>query len=304
MPDGHSTTVGRGALRKASGDPLHHEPAAPPVEMDAWLAAPPTPPPAARPDEPPSAWLRGWIVVILVMTLAAGIAAALALPLPLRPAVIVPFALLCPGMALIRLVRIPSHLGEVTLGIALSIAIDGLVAGALLYANAWSPAWTFTILVGITLVGLALDPLIVPRPAWGSIGRVLADRARLLAGVPAPAEGAAGAARARAEGQRGPASAAASADQPARRAPETPRTAPPARRGAPEDDDELPPPPVAVVHRRPAAAAKPVPPTKRRGRRVALGSDPLDNADIRRAHRNPIDQALDDLAKGREEDPS
>ena len=34
------------------------------------------------------------------------------------------------------------------------------------------------------LVGLALDPMLVPRSAWRAVGQTLADRGRLLAGLP------------------------------------------------------------------------------------------------------------------------
>lgn len=65
------------------------------------------------------------------------------------------FLLACPGLALAPLVRLHDALGTVTVAIALSIAIDTIVASALLYCGAWSPAAAYAILAAITIGGAA-----------------------------------------------------------------------------------------------------------------------------------------------------
>jgi hypothetical protein len=75
--------------------------------------------------------------------LASGLIAVLAMlpgiPVPVRAVVVVGFALVCPGLAWVRLIHVEDRLAELTLGIALSIAIGTLIASLQAYAGAWSP---------------------------------------------------------------------------------------------------------------------------------------------------------------------
>lgn len=59
-------------------------------------------------------------------------------PVPVRAVAIVGFALVCPGLAWVRLLGVQDRLAEWTLGIATSIAIATLVASLQAYAGAWS----------------------------------------------------------------------------------------------------------------------------------------------------------------------
>jgi hypothetical protein len=81
---------------------------------------------------------------------------------PVRSALVAAFVFLCPGLALVRLLRLEEPLFELTLGIALSLALAGLVSVALLYAHAWSPGKGLAILAAIALGGswfeLATEP--------------------------------------------------------------------------------------------------------------------------------------------------
>ncbi len=83
---------------------------------------------------------------------------------PLRPLLALWFLLVCPGMAFVGLLRLHDRLVELTLAIALSLALDALVAGAMLYTGAWSPEGSLAILIGLSAVG-ALLQLAVPRDA-------------------------------------------------------------------------------------------------------------------------------------------
>jgi uncharacterized membrane protein len=71
----------------------------------------------------------------------------------LRTLLTVWFLVACPGLALAPLVGLRDALGTVTVAIALSIALDTIVAGALIYADAWSPVAAFMILAAITVAG-------------------------------------------------------------------------------------------------------------------------------------------------------
>ncbi len=70
------------------------------------------------------------------------------------------FLLLCPGMAIVRLLETRDPVAELTLAIALSIALDVIVAGGLLYAGAWSPNAALGILMAITVGGVLLELLV------------------------------------------------------------------------------------------------------------------------------------------------
>jgi uncharacterized membrane protein len=73
----------------------------------------------------------------------------------LRTLLAVWFLLACPGLALAPLIGLNDALGTATVAIALSIALDTIVAGALLYVGVWSPGAAFMILATITLAGAA-----------------------------------------------------------------------------------------------------------------------------------------------------
>ncbi len=91
--------------------------------------------------------------------LASGLIAVLALlphvPVPVRAVLIVGFALVCPGLAWVRLVHIEDRLAELTLGVALSIAIGTLVASLQAYAGAWSPKGCI-VLLALVVVAAAV----------------------------------------------------------------------------------------------------------------------------------------------------
>jgi heme A synthase len=70
------------------------------------------------------------------------------------------FLLVCPGMALVRLLRIHSPLLEWMLALAVSIALDGLVGSIFIYSETWAPETVVaTLLLGS--VALALVQLVL-----------------------------------------------------------------------------------------------------------------------------------------------
>jgi uncharacterized membrane protein len=76
---------------------------------------------------------------------------------PIRPAIIFCFLLLCPGMAFIPLLRLRDRLTELTLAVALSLALDTAVAETMVLTKQWSPQVGLVVLISISLVGAALQ---------------------------------------------------------------------------------------------------------------------------------------------------
>jgi hypothetical protein len=157
--------------------------------------APPNtaPPNVAPPDGPaPGARAREWPVirdqarVLAVPALLAGstVVVALALLLGTTAAIapiVVGFSLLVPGLALVRLLRLGEPVLEAVAAIVISISIVGLLAVVQVYTGLWSPAFVTWVLVGVTAVGLAGDPVIVPASARARIDARLAPARAALA---------------------------------------------------------------------------------------------------------------------------
>lgn len=103
--------------------------------------------------------MRGvwWPVAIVLSAALAGAAFAARLGPPLQPIAAFWFLLVCPGMAYIRLVRIATPLVELALAVALSLALDTLVAEAFVLAGRWSAAGALATLIALSLVGAALQ---------------------------------------------------------------------------------------------------------------------------------------------------
>jgi hypothetical protein len=99
-----------------------------------------------------------WPAALLFLTIAVTFVTFTGMLTPLRALVAVPFLFLCPGMVWVRLLRVRSELHELVLGIALSLAINTIVATAFVYANLSSARLSLAVLVVITLFGLGLDP--------------------------------------------------------------------------------------------------------------------------------------------------
>lgn len=107
-------------------------------------------------------WL--WPAIIILSTVAAGLVAFVITDTAVRPFIILWFLFVCPGMALVHFFRLEEQVVEWILALALSFAVDAIVAGVLLYVGRWSPTATLEILMGISLGGailqIALDPLV------------------------------------------------------------------------------------------------------------------------------------------------
>ena len=95
-------------------------------------------------------------MIISFAALGAALAVALDWPVPVRPVLVIGFVAICPGMSLVRLLQLDSVLIELALAVAVSLALAGLLASALVYAGLWSPNVVLELLVVIAVSGLAL----------------------------------------------------------------------------------------------------------------------------------------------------
>jgi hypothetical protein len=94
------------------------------------------------------AWPGGMICAAILVGLAAFV-----LPIdPLRRLLVVPFLLITPGMVLVRRLRLAEWWVELLLAVGISIAVNTLLAMAMVYAGVWSPNLLLAGLVWLTLV--------------------------------------------------------------------------------------------------------------------------------------------------------
>jgi hypothetical protein len=97
-----------------------------------------------------------WSFVLVISAIAVLLAVFGELVNPLRAAIVLWFLVVCPGMAFVRLLRLGEGWVEWTLAVALSLALDALVAAGMLFAGRWAPQAGLIILTGLTLLGVAL----------------------------------------------------------------------------------------------------------------------------------------------------
>ena len=81
---------------------------------------------------------------------------------PIQAMVAFWFLLICPGMAFVRLLRIEERLIEVTVAIALSIALDTIVSETMVLTKRWAPEWALFLLICMAVVGAVLQIATLP----------------------------------------------------------------------------------------------------------------------------------------------
>lgn len=99
---------------------------------------------------------NGWPLALIALSLAAGLVVVSGVGAPIRPAVTLCFLAICPGGAFIHLLRIEDMLAKVTIAVALSLALDTIVALAMVLPGIWSPGWGLFVLICVSIVGVAL----------------------------------------------------------------------------------------------------------------------------------------------------
>lgn len=100
-----------------------------------------------------------WSQILVASAALAGAAQIAGVPTPVRLAVLLWFLLVCPGMAIVRLLDLDDPTAEFALAVALSVALAVAVGGAALYSGLWAPGAALAILIAVT-VGAAAVPLV------------------------------------------------------------------------------------------------------------------------------------------------
>ncbi len=98
-----------------------------------------------------------WPVLILFLALLTGIFTFWDIDSRIRPVIAFSFMIVCPGMAFVKMLGIDDKLYEWTLAIALSLALDTIIAGAIIYSGVWLPKLALGVLIFLCLVGLFLQ---------------------------------------------------------------------------------------------------------------------------------------------------
>jgi hypothetical protein len=96
-------------------------------------------------------WL--WQVIIILSAITTTLVTFVFPEAPLRPIVVMWFLFVCPGMMLVRFLHLNQPVVEWVLALTLSLAIDAIVSGIVLYFGKWSPATILSIILGLSLAG-------------------------------------------------------------------------------------------------------------------------------------------------------
>jgi hypothetical protein len=97
-----------------------------------------------------------WPLVLFASCLAVAITTYGWTSSPLRPLVTTWFLLVCPGLALMRLLPRRGAVTLFVLAIATSVSLETIVAEAMLETSIWSPRAALAVFIAVTLAGSAL----------------------------------------------------------------------------------------------------------------------------------------------------
>jgi hypothetical protein len=162
MPSSQETEI----LRTASADTQTQREGPTPIELSQSLPTTPALPILETEQQvpeteavatEPSGSNSLWPIIIILSAAAAGLVNFVSTDIAIRPYIVFWFLVVCPGMVLVRFLRLKEPVVEWTLALALSFAIDALVVGIQLYAGRWSPTTTLGILIGICLGGAIMQ---------------------------------------------------------------------------------------------------------------------------------------------------
>jgi len=100
---------------------------------------------------------RVWPYLITCLAAASVGFVLLDLPNPPRAAIVLAFAVVCPGMAFVRLLQLGEPWREFVLAIVVSLALAAVMATIPLYAGMWDPKLSLLALAAITLLAILAD---------------------------------------------------------------------------------------------------------------------------------------------------
>ncbi|GHO59164.1 hypothetical protein [Ktedonobacter robiniae] len=123
-------------------------------------------------------WL--WPAIIILSALAACIVTYVIPDAQIRAVTVMSFLFICPGMALVRFLRLNDVVTEWIMAFSLSFAIDAIVGGIFLYTGHWSLSGILITLLVISLMGAAgqlviLHPVVAQRLSVLSIFKMPED---------------------------------------------------------------------------------------------------------------------------------
>ncbi|MHB1005749.1 MAG: hypothetical protein ACYC3S_08915 [Chloroflexota bacterium] len=98
-----------------------------------------------------------WAALVIVLALAADLAVVANLELPWRGLAVFAFLLLGPGLPYVRVLVLPSVATELTLAMALSLALDTAVAEVMILAQVWSAGTALAVLIFMAVAGVFID---------------------------------------------------------------------------------------------------------------------------------------------------
>ena len=98
-----------------------------------------------------------WWVVTPLWGLAAWLVLSNEISLTWRFTVVFGFLLICPGRVYIQFLPISDNLSQLTIGIALSILLNSIVALLMIYTKVWEPQLGLIILIGLSILGIILQ---------------------------------------------------------------------------------------------------------------------------------------------------
>jgi hypothetical protein len=101
-------------------------------------------------------------VVAVALALAAGAVTLSTASAPLRPAVVLVFLAVGPGLALVGLLGLDDPLEELLLVVGASLVLDLLAAEALVLAGAWSAEGCIALLMAVAIAGAIVHMQVVP----------------------------------------------------------------------------------------------------------------------------------------------
>jgi hypothetical protein len=113
---------------------------------------------------------RTWDTIIVLSAFGAIAADWLAIPEPVRWVVVGWFLIVCPGMAVVRLLRLQEPAAEWMLAFAVSISLDMIVSEVMVYAGLWAPSAGLLIIAAITVLAVAIPLLLAPAGEPHSVG--------------------------------------------------------------------------------------------------------------------------------------
>ena len=97
-----------------------------------------------------------WPLIVIISTYLVGLVTFILPGATVRPLLEMWFLFVCPGVVVVRFFRLRSPAAEWSLIVALSLAVDGIVSGILLYAGKWSPFAILVILMMFCSVGISI----------------------------------------------------------------------------------------------------------------------------------------------------